>query len=214
MSKQVQDFIEGLGQWREEIRLLRQIMIKSPLIEDYKWMHPCYTFKNKNIVLIQNFKDYCALGFPQGVLLNDPTNSLIQPTENSQTARQMRFRRISEIQKKENIILQLIDEAIDKEKAGVKAQLKGLEDYEVPEELKQFFKENEDYKEAFKALSPGRQKGYLLHFGGAKQSTTRLSRIEKSKARVIKGYGLQDCICGQSKRMPNCDGSHNKIKNK
>ncbi len=208
MNSDVQKFIENLKIWKKEFTLLRQIMLDCGLAEEYKWKHPCYTWNGKNILILGNFKEYCALMLFKGALLKDKNNILIQPTENSHTTRQMRFTHVDEIQIKKSIITEYVREAIQIEKLGLKLQIKTASDYEVPEELLQHFKANPNLKKLFYNLTPGRQKAYLLHFSQAKQSKTRLLRIKRNLDRILSGKGLDDCICGLSKRMPSCDGSH------
>ena len=209
MIPKVDEFLNGVDQWQEELKRLRELILDCGLVEDFKWKHPCYTYKGKNIILIHGFKNYCALLFNKGVLLQDTTQILIQQTENTLSARQIRFTSVDQIENQKTIIKQYILEAIEVEKLGLKVKVKKVTDFETPNELKQKFKENPEFKKAFKGLTPGRQKGYLLHFSKPKQSKTRISRIDKNKDRIFEGYGLNDCTCGLSKRMPNCDGSHN-----
>ncbi|CAM3428741.1 DUF1801 domain-containing protein [Zobellia roscoffensis] len=210
MNPKVDEFLNGLDQWQEELSGLRELILDCQLVEEFKWMHPCYTYKGKNIVLIHGFKNYCALLFNKGALLQNVEQILIQQTRNTQAARQIRFTNLTQIEEQKAIIKQYILEAIEVEKLGLKVKTKMVSEYETPVELEQKFKENLEFKEAFKNLSPGRQKGYLLYFSKAKQSATRISRIEKSTERILGEFGLNDCTCGRSKRMPNCDGSHNK----
>lgn len=212
MNPKVDKFLSEVENWKTELEKLRSIILETGLTEDFKWKHPCYTYKNANIVLIHGFKEYCAVLFYKGVLLKDKKKLLIQQTENVQTGRQMRFTNISEIKKLEKTIKEYIFESIEAEKAGLKVQLKKTSDYEIPEELELKFKEDEDFKAAFENLTPGRQRGYLLHFAQPKQSKTREDRIEKNSKRIFMGKGLTDCVCGHSKRMPNCDGSHKNYK--
>ena len=211
MNKDVDNFLSNLDKWHDELKRLREIILDCGLNEDFKWMHPCYTFNGKNIVLIHGFKDYCAILFYKGALLKDPKNILIRQTENTQSARQIRFTNVSEIENLESTIRDYILEAIDIEKAGLKVKMKKTSDYEVPRELDQKFTESPRLKKAFKNLTPGRQKGYLLHFSQPLQAKTRISRIEKNTERILNGKGLNDCVCGLSKRMPNCDGSHKQL---
>lgn len=178
--------------WQRELRTLRNIVLECGLTEDFKWMHPCYTHQNRNIVLIHLFKEYCALLFPKGVLLQDPMNILVQQTVNSQTARQLRFSNADEIEKLRSVIKAYIFEAVEVEKAGVKVAFKQTSDFDVPEELLQKFKEAEVFEQAFYQLTPGRQRGYLLHFSQPKQSATRISRIEKYMNKILEGKGLND----------------------
>lgn len=212
MNPKVDDFISNVKKWQEELSLLRSIILDCGLTEDFKWMHPCYTYNKSNIVLIHGFKNYCAILFYKGALLNDAENILVQQTENVQSGRQIRFTSTQEIIDLKATIKAYIFEAIEVEKAGLKVVAKKTEDYNVPEELTQKFNENPEFKKAFETLTPGRQRGYLLHFSGAKQSQTRVVRIEKNMKRIDDGYGLNDCTCGLSKRKPNCDGSHKNLK--
>ena len=182
-------YIENIKKWKEETMLLRQICLDSGLEEDFKWKHPCYTFQGKNIVLIHGFKDYCALLFHKGVLLKDTDEILIQQTENVQTARQIRFTKPEEIVDLAKTIKAYIFEAIEVEKAGVKVITKDTSEFEMINEFKEILEENSGVKSAFEALTPGRQKSYLLYFSQAKQSKTRLSRIEKSVPKMFKGKG-------------------------
>lgn len=211
MNTKVDKFLDKVDKWQNELVKLREIILKTGLTEEFKWMHPCYTFNKCNVVLIHEFKDYCAILFHKGVLLKDKKKILVQQTENVQSARQLRFTNIKEIEKLEKTIKEYIFEAIEIEKAGLIVELKKTSDYEMPEELETIFEKDWEFKMAFKNLTPGRQRGYLLHFSQAKQSQTRETRIEKNMERIFMGKGLHDCICGHSKRMPNCDGSHNKI---
>ncbi len=201
-------FFEKQTTWKAEMDKLRSIILDCLLHEDYKWGVPCYTVNNANIVLIHGFKDYCAIAFFKGALLSDPENILIQQTENVQSARQIRFANLKEIEMQEATIKAYIFEAIEVEKAGLKVAAKKHEDFEIPQELQAKFDSDAVFKAAFEALTPGRQRGYYLFIGGAKQAKSRQARIENNVARIMKGKGLTDCICGHSKRMPNCDGSH------
>ncbi|MGJ8743273.1 DUF1801 domain-containing protein [Polaribacter sp.] len=211
MNQEVEKYLNSLKKWKEEVTKLREIILETGLKETFKWMHPCYRDNGKNIVLIHEFKDYCAILFHKGVLLKDVENILTQQTQNVQSARQIRFTDHSEICKLEPFIKQYIDEAIRIEKSGKKVPKKKTSDFEIPKELQQIFEENSDFKKAFTNLTPGRKRGYLLHFDKPKQSKTKLSRIEKNIERIKDGYGLHDCTCGLSKRKPNCDGSHKQL---
>lgn len=164
----------------------------NELEETYKWMHPCYTIDQKNVVLIHGFKEYCAILFHKGVLINDVHGVLIQQTENVQSARQMRFRSMDEIKAQKNIIRDNIRQAIEIEKSGAKVLLKPVSEYPVPEEFEKALLENADLAKAFYSLSPGRQKGYLFYFNQAKQSKTRVSRIEKYYQHILDGKGMED----------------------
>jgi uncharacterized protein YdeI (YjbR/CyaY-like superfamily) len=213
MNPKVDEYLGKAKKWQDELVKLREIVLDCQLVEELKWKVPCYTINGKNIVLIHAFKEYCALLFMKGSLLNDSKNILFQQTDNVQSGRQIRFTNIQEIIDLEADLKAYIFEAIEVEKAGLKIEYKKTEDFEIPEEFQIVLNENQAVKAAFEALTTGRQKGYLLHFSGAKQSATRCSRIENSIDRILKGKGLNDCTCGLSKRMPNCDGSHKQLNN-
>src|ERR1043165_3455409 len=165
--------------WQKEIVRLRSILLDCDLAEELKWGCPCYTFDKKNIVLIHVFKEYCALLFFKGALLKDPKGILIQQTENVQSARQMRFTGVREIEKVKQSIKDYVYEAVAVEEAGLKVELKKTSDYPIPEEFQKKLDTKPALKKAFESLTPGRQRGYLFYFGGAKQSKTREARIEK-----------------------------------
>lgn len=178
--------------WQSELDFLRNLILNCGLKEDFKWMHPCYTYEGKNIVLMHVFNEYCALLFPKGVLLKDKYSILIQQTENSQTARQIRFKNLDDIVTQESKIREYILETIELEKSGLKVQLKSTADFKIPDELECKFSELPHFKQAFYALTPGRQRGYILHFSQPKQSSTRTSRIEKNFDKIMLGKGLND----------------------
>jgi len=190
--EKVDKYIENIKNWKEETKLLRQICLDCGLEEDFKWMHPCYTYQGKNIVLIHGFKDYCALLFHKGALLKDTDEVLIQQTENVQSARQIRFTNSEEIIDLAPIIKSYIFEAVEVEKAGLKVKTKKTSEFEMVDEFKEVLQENPDIQTVFEALTPGRQRGYLLYFSQAKQSKTRLSRIEKSIPKMIEGKGYNE----------------------
>ena len=211
MNHEVSKYLSNLNKWNNELTLLRKFILDCGLNEDFKWMHPCYTFKNKNILLIHEFKNYCALLFFKGALLNDSKNILVQQTKNTQSARQLRFTTISEINKLETVLKAYIFEAIEIEKAGLQIKKKKTSEFEITDELTQLFNENTELEIAFNNLTDGRKRGYLLHFSKPKQAKTRIARIKKNTARIINGFGLNDCTCGLTNRKPNCDGSHKKL---
>lgn len=192
MNPKVDGFLRKAKTWQEEFVKLREIVLDCELTEDFKWMHPCYTFQDKNIVLIHGFKDYCALLFHKGVLLKDAHSILIQQTENVQAARQIRFTDIREIVGMESILKEYILEAIEVEKAGLEVEFKKNTEYPIPEEFQTKLDEIPGLKTAFEALTPGRQRGYLLHFAAPKQSKTRVSRVEKYIPQILDGKGLDD----------------------
>lgn len=190
--KKVDQYIEKIKSWKEETILLREICLECSLDEDFKWMHPCYTFQGKNIVLIHGFKEYCALLFHKGVFLKDTEDILVQQTENVQSARQIRFTDLKEIAELKSIIKTYIFEAIEVEKQGLEVKTKKTSEFKMPKELKQAFKNNPELETAFYNLTPGRQRGYLLYFSKAKQANTRVSRIEKSLPKIFKGKGYNE----------------------
>ena len=192
MNPKVDEFLSKAKKWKEEFEKLRNIVLDCELTEEFKWMHPCYTYQNKNIVLIHGFKEYCALLFHKGALLKDPHGILIQQTENVQAARQIRFTDVREIVEMETILKTYIDEAIQVEKSGLEVSYKGNSEYAIPEELQNKFDEIPALKTAFEALTPGRQRAYLLYFSEPKQSKTRVSRVEKYMQHILDGKGLKE----------------------
>ena len=192
MNPTVDFYFSKNEKWQKEIEKLRSIVLSCGLTEELKWGCPCYSLEKKNIVLIHVFKEYCAVLFFKGALLNDADSILIQQTENVQAARQARFINIKEVVKHEKILKAYIYEAIEVEKAGLKVALKKTKEFDMPEEFKKKLDKNAALKKAFYALTPGRQRGYLLHFSAAKQSATRESRIEKSTPQILAGKGLND----------------------
>lgn len=192
MNPKVNWFFEKDSKWQKEYAKLREIILDCGLQEELKWGVPCYTYNQVNIVLIHGFKDYCALLFHKGVLLKDTDSLLIQQTKNVQSARQIRFQNIEELRDLVSTIKAYIFEAIEVEKAGLEVKMKKTAEFEMCNEFKKSLDDNADLKKAFKALSPGRQRGYLLHFSQAKQYKTRKSRIEKCIPKIFEGKGLSD----------------------
>jgi uncharacterized protein YdeI (YjbR/CyaY-like superfamily) len=192
MNPEVDDFLIKSKKWQEEMKLLRKIILDCGLVEEFKWMHPCYTFRNKNIVLIHGFKEYCALLFHKGALLKDEAGILIQQTKNVQAARQVRFTGIEEIKGLENTIKAYIFEAIEAEKAGVKVKMKKTAEFRMAPEFQKELDKIPGLKAAFKGLTSGRQRGYLLYFSSAKQAKTREARVEKCIPKILDGLGLND----------------------
>lgn len=192
MNAKVDFYFNKPGTWQEEIKDLRNIALACHLTEDLKWGCPCYTYEGKNIVLIHVFKEYCALLFFKGSLLKDPKKILIQQTENVQVPRQMRFTSLKEIEKLSATIKAYIFEAVKVEESHVRVELKKTKEYTIPEEFQNVLDENKVLKKAFESLTPGRQRGYLLHFSSAKQSKTRMARIEKYAQHILDGKGLDD----------------------
>lgn len=192
MNPKVDFYFTKAQKWQKETELLRTIVLDCGLTEELKWGCPCYMFQKSNIVLIHVFKEYCALLFFKGVLLKDASGILIQQTRQVQAARQIRFTSTKEIVKLKAILKVYIYEAIEVEKAGLKVELKKTAEYTIPEEFKNRLDKNAALKKAFKALTPGRQRAYLLHFSAPKQSKTRESRVEKYIPQILKGKGLND----------------------
>ena len=178
--------------WRDEFEALRAIALDCDLAETVKWRHPCYMYEGSNIVLIHDFKEYCALLFFKGALLQDADGILVQQTKNVQAARQIRFTNVQEILDIEATVKAYILEAIEVEKSGLTVEMKKTEEFEAPAEFQQRLDEDAELKAAFEALTPGRQRAYLLHFGSAKQAKTREARIEKSRPQILAGKGLND----------------------
>lgn len=192
MNPKVDWFFNKDTKWKKEYAELREIALECGLTEELKWGCPCYTYKGNHIVLIHGFKSYCAYLFHKGVLLEDPKNILIQQTENVQSARQIRFAGLKEIDEMRDVLKAYVLEAVDVEKAGIEVPMKETTEFEVAEEFQQKLDESPDLKKAFEALTPGRQRGYLLHFSGAKQSKTRTRRVAKNIPRILEGKGLDD----------------------
>jgi uncharacterized protein YdeI (YjbR/CyaY-like superfamily) len=191
-NPQVDGFLKKAKKWQKEMEKLRAILLEFPLTEELKWGKPCYAFQQSNLVIIVPFKDTCALLFCKGALLKDPKKILIQPTENSQAARQVRFTSAGEIAKLAPTLEAYVREAIEAEKSGLRITYKKISEFKVPEEFQQKLEASPVLKTAFAALTPGRQRAYLLYFSGAKQSQTRESRVEKCAPRILKGKGLDD----------------------
>jgi uncharacterized protein YdeI (YjbR/CyaY-like superfamily) len=178
--------------WSTEFAALRKLCLGSGLNEELKWGQACYDLNGRNVVLIHGFKDYCALLFMKGALLKDAKGILVQQTKNVQAARQIRFSAIADINNQKAIVKAYLREAIAVEKSGAKVKMKSAAQFDMPEEFLRRLDDDPRLAEAFHALTPGRQKGYLLHFGGAKQSVTRASRVAKHAPRILKGLGLDD----------------------
>jgi uncharacterized protein YdeI (YjbR/CyaY-like superfamily) len=191
-NPQVDVYLRTVKKWQEEMEKLRKIVLGCQLTEESKWGKPCYTFQNSNVVIIQGFKGYCALLFCKGVLLKDTNRILIQQTENVQAARQIRFTNVREIVEMEPILKAYVHEAIEVEKAGLEVNYKKTSEFTVPEELQNKLDEIPALKQAFEALTPGRQRAYFLYFSAPKQSKTRDSRIEKCMQQILNGKGLDD----------------------
>lgn len=211
MNPSVDEFLEKTDRWQAEMTMLRNIMLDCQLIETLKWGQPCYMFNKTNVVILANFKESCAVSFLKGALLSDPENLLVKPGENSQSGRFLRFKSVEEIIEVEPIIKAYVFEAIEVEKAGLKVAPRDPDSEPLIPELTQKFEENPVLKKAFEALTPGRQRAYNMHFAAAKQTATRFNRIDSYTERILSNKGINDCVCGLSKRMPGCDGSHKQL---
>lgn len=192
MNPKVDAYLSKAEKWRKELEKLRTIILDCDLTEELKWGSPCYAFQKHNVVILGELKEYCVVGFFKGALLKDANGVLMKPGKNTRAARMMRFSNIQEIVEMEPILKAYIHEAIELEKAGLKVDFKKTRKLDIPEELQNKLDEFPALKTAFEALTPGRQRGYILHFSAPKQSRTRESRIEKSIQKILDGKGLND----------------------
>jgi len=192
MNPKVDWFFDKATKWQKEYEKLRTIILDCGLTEELKWGCPCYTFENTNVVLIHGFKEYCALLFFKGALLNDPNGILVQQTKNVQSARQIRFTNVKEIAKMEKVLKAYIYEAIEVERAGLKVKLKKTSDFKIPEEFQKKLDNSKVLKTAFDKLTPGRQRAYIFYFSQPKQPKTREARVEKYLKQILNGKGLDD----------------------
>jgi uncharacterized protein YdeI (YjbR/CyaY-like superfamily) len=191
-NPKVDAYLERARQWQEEMTKLRAIVLDCGVTEELKWGCPCYTVNDNNVVLIHAFKEYCALLFMKGTLLKDEEGILVQQTKNVQSGRQIRFTSLQQITKMKAVIKAYVQEAIAVEQAGLKVEFKDTGEFDFPDEFQTKIDEMPELRAAFEALTPGRQRGYLLHFSGAKQSKTRADRIEKCVQHIMNGKGLND----------------------
>ncbi len=192
MDPKIVAFLDTEPKWRAAFEALRAILLDAGLTETLKWGKPCYAHDGRNVALIHGFKDYCAILFMKGALLPDPERVLIRQTENVQSARQIRFADVAEVLALRPVLATYVREAIAVEASGGKVEFRSTEDFATPEELVRKWAEVPALKAAFEALTPGRQRGYLLHFAAPKQSATRTARIEKCLPRILDGKGLND----------------------
>lgn len=192
MNPKVSKALRREERWSTEFAALRQLCLASGLNEELKWGQACYDLEGHNVVLIHGFKDYCALLFMKGALLKDPKGILVQQTKNVQSGRHLRFTSLRDINQQQAAVKAYIQEAIVLEKSGAKVQLQSAADFAMPEEFRKRLDDDAELAEAFRALTPGRQKGYLLYFAAAKQSATRTARVDKHAPRILQGLGLND----------------------
>jgi len=208
MNPELEFYFSELGLYKPILNQLRDIVLSCGLTEEVKWKVPCYTFKGKNIIVLGEFKDNCTLSFFKGSLLQDSEGLLSKPGENSHVFRVIRFKSMDDFIKVGPFLKAYIFEAIEIEKSGIKLPSIDIATMEIPDELTQNFKGNEQFKMAFESLTPGRQRAYIMFFSAAKNAQTRFDRIEKFKNQIMDGKGMNDCTCGLSRKMPACDGSH------
>ncbi|WP_210517608.1 YdeI/OmpD-associated family protein [Hymenobacter terricola] len=196
MNPKVDFYFHKAHRWLEELEQVRTVVLACGLTEELKWGVPCYTFQNRNILLLHVFKDYCAVLFFKGALLRDAQGLLVQQTANVQAARQLRFTTVREVVEREPVLKTYIQEALELEKSGAKVAFKKPDEFTSPEEWQRKLTENPALKTAFTALTPGRQRAYLLHFSAPKQSNTRAARIEKCTHDILNGRGINDALRG------------------
>jgi uncharacterized protein YdeI (YjbR/CyaY-like superfamily) len=192
MNPKVDFFFDKAKKWQKEYKKLRTIILDCGLTEELKWGCPCYTFENRNIILIHGFKEYCAVLFFKGALLADPESILVQQTENVQSGRQVRFTSLAQIVKMERVLKSYVYEAIEVERAGLKVKYKKTSQFKIPEEFQIKLNKTPKLKTAFETLTPGRQRAYIFYFSQAKLSKTRTSRVEKYVKQILNGKGLDD----------------------
>jgi uncharacterized protein YdeI (YjbR/CyaY-like superfamily) len=190
MNPKVDEYFSEAEKWQKELKKLRTIVLDCGLTEELKWSQPCYTFQKSNVILLSGFKEYCTISFFKGALLNDADKILVKPGENTQSARIIRFTDVREIIELETILKAYIYEAVEVEKAGLKVNYKKIEEFKIPEEFQAKLDENPALKTAFEALTPGRQRAYILYFSAPKQSKTRESRVEKCMPQILSGKEL------------------------
>lgn len=192
MKPTVEELIAKNKNWKEELTKLRSIVLDCGLTEEVKWYQPCYSFNGSNLIILGSFKDFCTLSFFKGVLLKDEYKILEFAGQNTQSAKIIKFTNLHQINELESVLKDYIKEMIALEISGAKVTFKTIEEQKLPEELEEIFSQDKDFEKAFKSLTPGRQRAYLLHFSSAKQSATRISRIEKLKPKIFEGKGLND----------------------
>jgi uncharacterized protein YdeI (YjbR/CyaY-like superfamily) len=190
-NRGVDGFIRKSRKWPEELKALRSIILSCPLTEEVKWRVPCYTLEGKNVVLMNGFKEFVALSFVKGALLKDP-KGILQKIGQAQAGRWVKLTSVEQISEMKSVLKAYILEAIEVEKSGEKVKMKKTSDFPIPDEFKEMLDRNAALKKAFEALTPGRQRGYLYYFSGAKQSKTRTERVEKYMPQILKGKGFDD----------------------
>jgi uncharacterized protein YdeI (YjbR/CyaY-like superfamily) len=207
MNPAVDQLLTDAVQWREELRFLRALVLEAPLVEEVKWGQPCYTHEGKNIAILGGFKNYFVLSLMKGALVPDPQGLLTKPGENTVEGRWMKFTSMEEAEAAAPYVVDYLLEAIKAEQQGLRVE-KPANEFGVPPELEAAYEATPGLREAFEALTPGRQRAYLMFFTAAKQSATVAARIDKFTPRILRRKGMNDCVCGHSQKMPGCDGSH------
>lgn len=192
MKPTVEEIISKEKNWKDELTKLRSIVLSCGLKEEVKWYQPCYSFNGTNLIILGSFKEFCTLSFFKGVLLKDEHKILEFPGQNTQSAKIVKFTNVQQINNLEGTLKDYIKEMIELERSGAKVVFKKIEEQKIPEELEEIFNQDKNFEKAFKCLTPGRQRAYLLHFSSAKQSSTRITRIEKLKPKIFAGKGLND----------------------
>ena len=207
----VDQYLNDQAVWQETLGALVDLLRQEDLEEVVKWSTPIYMYRGTNIIGLGAFKNHCTLSFFNGALMADPQGLLTKPGENTQAGRWIKFTHTEEVHKLAPILEAYIQEAMDIERAGLKVEMKTVDDYAIPAELQAELDKDTDFQSSWDALTPGRRRAYILFIDGAKQSATKTDRVLKYRPRILKGKGMNDCICGLSKRMPNCDGSHKQL---
>ena len=208
---EVDQFLEKMTQWKPELTRLRELVLECGLEETLKWGQPCYTHKKANVLLLGNFKGFCTISFFKGVLLKDPAGILDKPGENSRIVRIVKFTELREITDRWDVLKSYVFEAIEIENKGLKVEKEEENTQNFVSELQNRLSADQRFAAAFMALTPGRQRAYNIYFSGAKQASTRVARIDRYTDRILQGFGFHDCVCGLSKKMPRCDGSHKQL---
>ena len=207
MNPEVDELFKDAPRWNPELNFLRALMLQAPLVEEVKWGQPCYTHEGRNIAILGGFKNYFVLSLMKGALIPDPQGLLSKPGPNSVEGRWMKFTSMAGVEAAAPYVLDYLLAAIEAEQQGLRID-KPANEFEVPPELESAYEVTPGLREAFEALSVGRQRAYLMFFTAAKQSATVTARIEKFTLRILRKKGMNDCVCGHSKKMPGCDGSH------
>ena len=207
MNPEVNELFKDAPRWNPELNFLRALMLQAPLVEEVKWGQPCYSHEGRNIAILGGFKNYFVLSLMKGALIPDPQELLSKPGPNSVEGRWMKFTSMAGVEAAAPYVLDYLLAAIEAEQQGLRID-KPANEFEVPPELESAYEVTPGLREAFEALSVGRQRAYLMFFTAAKQSATVSARIEKFTTRILRKKGMNDCVCGHSKKMPGCDGSH------